>query len=96
MADTAASGENLLQQGMESLFEDQKFSGNLMSKLFRMGLCEGDMDAIFKRAEDDIMGFVGALSDVGAGAESIEALNGYVFRLKQQILRNPLVYFQGS
>ena len=88
--------EELARQGMESLFEDQKFSGDLMTRMFRLGMSEEEMDAIYKRAEDEIVGFVGALADAGAGREAQEALNGFVFRLKRQILKNPALYVEGS
>lgn len=87
---------DLVRQGMESLFEDQKFSGDLMSRLFRLGMSEEEMDTIFKRAEDDVIGFVTALTEAGAGMEAQDALTGFIFRLKRQILKNPSVYVEGS
>lgn len=92
----AADNGELVQKGMELLFEDQKFSGDLMTRLYRRGMSEEEMDAIFKRAEDDIIGFVNALTDSGAGTEANDALNGFVFRLKRQILKDPAVYVEGS
>lgn len=86
----------LLQLGMQSLFEDQEFSGELMTQMFKLGLSEEEMDSIFKRAEDEILGFVGVLADAGAPAESSDALNGFICRLKAQILSNPAVYVEGS
>lgn len=88
----------LLQRGMESLFEDQKFSGELLSRMFKLGLSEEEMDAIYKRAEDEIVGFVAVLADAGAelARDGFEALTGFVFRLKSQILKNPTLYVEGS
>lgn len=95
-SESTLSRQELARAGMESLFEDQKFSGDLMTKLFRLGMSEEDMDAIYKRAEDDIVGFVGALADAGAGREAQDALTGFIFRLKRQILKNPTLYVEGS
>jgi hypothetical protein len=86
----------LLQRGLSSLFEDQEFSGDLLTRLARMGLSEEEMDAIYKRAEDDILNFIGVVTDAGMGLKAEEALNGFIFRLKRQILHNPSVYVEGS
>ncbi len=95
-ADLELHQRALVRVGLESLFEDQTFSGDLMTRLMRLGMCEEDMDHIFKRAEDDIIGFVSALTEAGAGAESGDALSGFIVRLKRQILQNPTIYVEGS
>lgn len=89
---------SLLRQGMESLFEDQRFSGELLTRMFKLGLSEEEMDTIYKRAEDDIVNFVSVLEETGAqlDTEGAEALTGFVYRLKRQILKNPALYVEGS
>ena len=82
----------LVQEGMETLFEDQKFSGDLMAKLYRLGMSEQEMDAIFKRAEDDILDYVSSLHDGSSAMQAREDLTTFVKRLKRSILKNPVVF----
>ncbi len=37
---TGIDSSSLVRVGMETLFEDQKFSGDLMTKLCRLGMSE--------------------------------------------------------
>lgn len=89
---------NLLRMGMESLFEDQRFSGELLTRMFKLGLSEEEMDTIYKRAEDDIVNFVNVLEETGAqlDQDGSEALTGFIYRLKRQILKNPALYVEGT
>ncbi len=84
----ATDRNDLVRLGLATLFEDQKFSGDLMAKLFRLGMSEQEMDAIFKQAENEIIGFVETLSP-GTEQGPRDAVGGFVLRLKRQILRNP-------
>lgn len=94
--DSASPEGRLLEQAMRGLFSDEAFSGELMTQVFKLGLSEEDMDAIFKRAEDELAGFVSVLSDTGAEKDAPEALEGFLVRLKNQILKNPAIYVEGS
>ena len=96
MSDSHDTGGELAQQALQDLFEDQKFSGQLLSRMFRLHMSEEEMDAIFKRAEDEIVSFANALSESGATEGSSGALSGYVQRLKRQILKNPSHYVEGA
>ncbi len=92
-AATRSTGpESLVRRGMETLFEDQKFSGDLMAKLYRLGMSEQEMDAIFKRAENDILNYVYGLQDDSSAAQAQEALTLFVKRLKRSILKNPVLF----
>ncbi len=92
VATTVASPDALVRMGMETLFEDQKFSGDLMAKLYRLGMSEQEMDAIFKRAENDILDYVSGLEPHSSASQAEESLTLYVKRLKRNILKNPVTF----
>ncbi len=54
------------------------------------------MDAIYKQAEDDIIGFVTALPGGGSAARAQGDLEVFVQRLKRRILKNPTVFVAGD
>lgn len=88
----------LMNRAIKGLFSDETFSGELLVQISKLGLSEDEMDTIFIRAQDELVGFVSVLSESGAEDEkdAPEALEGFLIRLKNQILKNPALYVEGS